>query len=96
MQANLHSADLAQQAQQHTDCVSCRVSVDSSKEVGEEASSSEPGSLQRQLDMARAMLAARDASARKYKVRSHHCAHLHGGGAMSVTGGCYGKALPHQ
>ena len=48
----------------------CRVSAESSKEDGYEASSADPGSLQRQLDRAREKLAARDASAKKYKVYS--------------------------
>ena len=44
------------------------MSGDSSKDNGEEASSDDPGSLQCQLERAKAKLAARDASARKYKV----------------------------
>ena len=50
----------------------CRVSEESSREGGDEASSTDTGSLQRQLDRAREKLAARDASARKYKVHRRH------------------------
>ena len=43
---------------------------ESSKDDGDEATSKDQGSLQSQLDRTKAKLAARDASARKYKVHS--------------------------
>lgn len=48
----------------------CRMSKDSSKDDGDEATSNDSHGLQSQLDRAKAKLAARDASARKYKVRT--------------------------